>query len=64
MTTATTTPEPEEGPVCSWCGRRLIYREAERGSAPVCGKCLVLLRDAGLSDEEIFREESVSSDKE
>ena len=40
-------------PVCSWCGHSLTSHECERPGR-VCDRCARLLRDAGLSDDEIY----------
>ena len=40
-------------PVCSWCGRPLAPHECER-RGHVCDRCARLLREASLSDEEIY----------
>jgi hypothetical protein len=38
-------------PACLWCGRRLLPEEREWH---VCERCVSLLRDKGLVDDEIF----------
>ena len=43
---------PDDLQVCSWCGRRPAPVTEER--SPVCGRCVRLLMDAGLTHEEIF----------
>ena len=40
--------------VCVWCGGGVPSSEVRRGRQPVCSKCVRLLLDASLSDEEIF----------
>ena len=51
--------EPDSGGpdgmlVCVWCGGGVPSSEVRRGRQPVCSKCVRLLLDANLSDEEIF----------
>ena len=45
---------PDEILVCVWCGSGVLSTEVRRGKQPVCSKCVRLLLDANLSDEEIF----------
>ena len=44
----------DEIQVCVWCGSGVLSSEVRRGKQPVCSKCVRLLLDANLSDEEIF----------
>jgi hypothetical protein len=48
--------------VCVWCGRGVPTPEVRRGKQPVCSKCVRLLLDANLSDEEIFGGEETPGD--
>ena len=53
---------PDEILVCVWCGGGVPTSEVRRGRQPVCSKCVRLLLDANLSDEEIFGGEETSGD--
>jgi hypothetical protein len=44
-------------PACFWCGKPLPPHEGDPERERVCERCVRLLRDAGLPDEEIFRRE-------
>jgi hypothetical protein len=44
----------EECVRCSWCGDPLRGYETGNTERPVCQKCVRLLTDAGLTDDEIF----------
>jgi hypothetical protein len=44
----------EEGLCCTWCGNPLRGQVTGKAQKPVCPKCVRLLTDAGLTDEEIF----------
>jgi hypothetical protein len=44
----------EEGLRCTWCGAPLQGQEMGNAKRPVCLKCVRLLTDAGLTDDEIF----------
>lgn len=46
--------QSEEGPRCSWCGALLRGDEADNNGQPVCRRCVRLLMEAGVTDEEIF----------
>jgi hypothetical protein len=46
--------QPDEEPRCSWCNAGLRKDEVESKRQPVCERCVRMLLDAGLSDEEIF----------
>lgn len=43
-------------PVCSWCGYSLAPHERERRGR-VCDRCVRLLTEAGVPDEEIYAPE-------
>ena len=48
--------------VCVWCGGGILSSEVRQGKQPVCSKCVRLLLDANLSDEEIFGEATSGDD--
>jgi hypothetical protein len=47
-------PDKVEIIFCKWCDKEIEYTIFSKQG--VCLKCLSLLRIAGISDEEIFRE--------
>jgi hypothetical protein len=55
---------PEEVLVCVWCGAGVLPYEVQQGKHPVCAKCVRLLLDAGLSDEEIYGSEREDTRRE
>jgi hypothetical protein len=49
------TKDREGEKICSWCGTP--FGQEWPQSRPVCQRCLRLLTDAGIKDEEIFGED-------
>jgi hypothetical protein len=46
---------------CSWCDKEIKYTIFSKQG--VCSECFNVLRIAGLSDEEIFRERKLTTDQ-
>ncbi len=60
MNYASPMPDKVEIIFCGWCDKEI--KDTTISKQGVCSKCFNMLRLAGVSDEEIFRERNLPTD--
>ena len=60
MSEETDSYQLDSGLICSWCGRSFSPESTGQAGAVVCSRCVRRLKDAGISDQEIYGEPSDS----